>query len=61
MIKEKELNIIRGKNLVELASKEDIDLLFAYIDFLETKLDEADSDDAFGPSGWRHYFGIEND
>jgi len=29
------------------------------VDFLVKLLDESDSDDAFGPEGWRHYSGIE--
>jgi hypothetical protein len=55
------LNIIRGKNLVGKASKDDVLKVFAYIDLLEMKLDEADFDDTFGTEGWRHYFGIADD
>ncbi len=58
MITEKEINIIRGKNLVNKATKEDIDKLFKYIDELEEFLDEGDSDDIFGTEGWRHRIGV---
>lgn len=55
---ERELNIIRGKNLVDATTKEDIFLLFKYIDMLEMKLDESDADDTFGSKGWRYHFGV---
>ena len=54
------LNIIRGKNLVGAATKEDIDLLFEHLDAIEIALDEADSEDMFGTEGWRHWLGIED-
>jgi len=55
---EKDINIIRGKNLVGAATKDDVDALFAYIDALEMGLDVADQEDTFGPSGWRDHFGV---
>lgn len=58
---EKELNIIRGKNLVGKATKEDVSRVFEYIELLEVKLDEADCEDTFGTQGWRYYFGIADD
>jgi hypothetical protein len=54
----KELNIIRGKNLVDGTTANDVLKLFEYIDLLEEKLDECDLEDWFGTEGWRHYFGI---
>jgi hypothetical protein len=57
--KDKTLNTIRGKNLVDATTKEDVFLLFEHIDALEMLLDEADEDDAFGTEGWRHQLGID--
>jgi hypothetical protein len=68
------LNIIRGKNLVGAATKEDINLLFEHLDAIEIALaeadseldaieialDEADSEDMFGTEGWRHRLGMED-
>lgn len=54
------INIIRGKNIVGHATKEDVLLLFEHIDALEGLLDEGDDDDAFGTEGWRHRIGIED-
>lgn len=54
----KQLNIIRGKMLVEHPSPQHpIWQVIGYIDWLETKLDEVDYDDTFGTEGWRHHFG----
>ena len=50
------LNIFRGKMLMEYPAGHDIWLVFAYIDWLEGKLDNADYDDALGTEGWRHSF-----
>lgn len=58
---EQELNIIRGKNIVGHATKEDVLTVFQYIDLLETKLDESDYRDTFGTEGWRRYFGVGED
>ena len=55
------LNMIRGKNIVKGATHEDVNVLFAYIDLLEGKLDDSDLDDVFGTEGWRHYFGVADD
>jgi hypothetical protein len=57
--KEKTLNIIRGKNLVGKATKEDIDVLFQHIDALESFLDDNEQDDQFGTEGWRHAIGLD--
>lgn len=55
---DKELNIIRGKNLVGKVTKKDVEYLFAYIDELEELCDETDNDDYFGTDGWRGYLGV---
>jgi hypothetical protein len=54
---ESEINIIRGKNLVGAATKEDIEILLQHITAMEHVLDEeADPEDMFGTEGWRHHF-----
>ena len=58
---ERRLNTIRGKNLVGAATQGDVNMLFAYIDLLEDKLDESDDNDTFGTEGWRRYFGLASD
>ncbi|MBU0958500.1 MAG: hypothetical protein KKB31_01015 [Nanoarchaeota archaeon] len=57
---DKVLNIIRGKNIVGKATKEDVLLLFEHIDSLEMFLDEYEMDDTFGTEGWRHAIGLED-
>ncbi len=52
------LNIIRGKNLVGAATKDDIWLVFEHIDALEALLDEEEEQDSFGAEGWRHVLGV---
>lgn len=52
------LNVIRGKNLVAAATRDDVNKLFEHIDALEDLLDDADEDDVFGTEGWRHELGI---
>lgn len=56
---DKTLNIIRGKNLVGAATKEDILKLFEHIDALEMFLDDNEVDDTFGTEGWRHAIGLD--
>lgn len=57
--KAKVVDVIRGKNLVSGARKEDVSLLLDHIDALESLLDEADGDDVFGTEGWRHHLDID--
>lgn len=56
---ERTLNIIRGKNLVGMATKEDINLLFEHIDALEDFLDQGDYQYILVPYGWRHHLGVD--
>lgn len=56
---EKTINVIRGKNLVHAATKDDVLKLFEHIDELESFLDEHEEDDTFGTEGWRHAIGLE--
>lgn len=55
---EREINTIRGKNLVGKASKTDVSTLLEHIDALEVFLDEHEQDDTFGTEGWRHAIGM---
>lgn len=55
---DKTLNIIRGKNLVGKATKEDIEKVFEHIDALEMFLNDNEQDDVFGTEGWRHAIGL---
>lgn len=56
---DKTLNIIRGKNLVGAATKEDVAKVFEHIDALEMFLDDNEQDDQFGTEGWRHAIGLD--
>lgn len=56
---DKTLNVIRGKNLVGKATKDDILKLFEHIDALESFLDDQDGEDTFGTEGWRHAIGLD--
>lgn len=56
---DKTLNVIRGKNLVGKATKDDVLKLFEHIDALEGFLDANEQDDLFGTEGWRHAIGLE--
>lgn len=53
------LNMIRGKNLVAAATRDDVNKLFDHIDALEDFLDDQDEDDVFGTEGWRHLLGLD--
>lgn len=55
----RELNIIRGKNLVGKATQDDVTALFEYVDKLEGLLDDADEYDTYGTQGWRYFAGCE--
>jgi hypothetical protein len=55
----KTLNTIRGKALVGAATPKEILSVFEHLDELESLLDEADGNDAFGTEGWRHYVDLD--
>lgn len=57
MLTARELNIIRGKMLMDHPVGHDVWKVFDYIDWLEDKLNECDYDDCLGSEGWRHHFG----
>ena len=54
---EQQLNIIRGKVMGHAATVEEILSVFAHLDDLEYRLDEADNEDILGTEGWRHWVG----
>lgn len=58
LLSERELNTIRGKASVGHATQAEIMQVFGHIDVLESRLDEADQDDALGTECWRHFVGI---
>lgn len=55
---ERQLNIIRGKASVGMATTKEILSVFEHLDKLEMALDEKDSEDFFGTDGWRILFGL---
>lgn len=57
---ESEINIIRGKNLGNAVTQEDVFLLLEHIDVLENLLDEDDMEDVHGTEGWRHLLRIDD-
>ena len=56
---EKELDMIRGKMLVNAATTEELHAFLTYVAVLESLLEEADEDDFYGTEGWRYRIGIE--
>jgi len=56
---EQELNIIRGKMLVNKASQKELRQFLTYVSFLEGLLAEADCADFFGTEGWQHRAGLD--
>lgn len=60
ILSDQELNIIRGKALVGAATKEDVLAVLERMNEMESLMDEADCDDAFGTEGWRHVLGIDD-
>lgn len=56
---EKELNIIRGKMLVNSATKEELHDFLRYVAELEYLLNQDDYEDIHGTEGWKHRMGIE--
>jgi len=53
---ESELDLIRGKMLMEHPPGHDGWRVFGYIDWLEDKLNTVDCEDTLGTEGWRHFF-----
>lgn len=57
--KERELDMIRGKMLVNKATQEELNDFLLYVTKLEELAEEASSEDFFGSEGWQHYIGID--
>jgi len=55
---ERELDMIRGKMLINAASKQEVHEFLKYVSVIESLVDEADEDDYFGTEGWRHKVGL---
>lgn len=54
---EKEINIIRGKMLVDKATSKELQEFLLYVSILESLIEEASADDVFGTNGWRYRVG----
>lgn len=54
---ENRLNEIRGKMLVNAATREELHAVLDYINALEVLIDEASDEDFYGTEGWRHKIG----
>ena len=54
---EKELNIIRGKMMINAATQYETDKILEYINTLEALVEEASDADFYGTEGWRHRIG----
>ncbi len=54
---EQEINIIRGKLLVNKASQEEIFSFLRYVTELEALVEEASMEDFYGTEGWMHRIG----
>lgn len=55
------VNMIRGKSVtLPDETGREIRALCRMIDWFESKLNDADTEDALGTEGWRHYFGLED-
>ena len=57
MTPEKELNIIRGKMMINAATQYETDKILEYINTLEALVEEASDADFYGTEGWRHRIG----
>lgn len=58
LMSDRDMNILRGKSLVQPLTRDEIDKVFTHIDALHYALDnDADDADVFGSEGWRRYFG----
>lgn len=53
---DREMNIMRGKMLMDHPPGHDVWKVFAQLDWLEDELNQRDMDDFFGTEGWRHAF-----
>ena len=54
---ENEMDFIRGKLLVNAATRDEVHDFLRYASVLESLADEGDEMDVFGTEGWRHRIG----
>ena len=57
MSTEREINEIRGRIKIAMATGADLDAFLQYVDQLENLVEEASEDDFYGTEGWRHRMG----
>ena len=57
LLSEKELDMIRGKMLVNAATKKEISYFLFYVSKLEELVEKASIEDFYGSEGWQHYIG----
>lgn len=57
MSTEREVNIIRGKLLVNAATQEDINTFLDYVTEIEIMVEEASMEDFYGSEGYKHRLG----
>jgi hypothetical protein len=57
ILKENQLDMIRGKMLVAAATPAELQAFLVYVSALESLLDRCDSEDFFGTEGWRREVG----
>jgi len=57
---EKEINIIRGKMLVNYVTNYEITEFLKYVSALEVLVEEASNEDFYGTRGWQHRLGWED-
>lgn len=55
---DEELNLIRGKLMMDHPPGHDIWKVFGHLDWLVDKLNDLDYDDTLGTEGWRRLFGL---
>ena len=57
ILKENQLDMIRGKMLVAAATAKELQDFLTYVSALESLLDRCDSEDFFGTEGWHREMG----
>ena len=55
----RELDMIRGKMLVNKATQEELHDFLRYVNVLEDLVEEASDQDFYGTEGWQHSIGLE--
>lgn len=58
LLKQRELDMIRGKVMAGAATQDEMMSVFYHYDLIEIKMDELDCEDFLGTEGWRVFMGI---